>query len=64
MTEVLLPILTCFAELVMGPSMKTTFLASPETAAVNWAKLLTVVVVPPAPPVVPPFSLAYPPGVY
>lgn len=34
--------------------------SSPVTAAVNWAKEETVVVLPPLPPVVPPFSVAYP----
>lgn len=43
-------------EPVMEPLTTTTPAAVPSaTAAVNWARVETVVVVPPVPPVVPPF---------
>ena len=44
----------------MVPETTTTAAFVPATAAVNWARLDTVVVVPPLPPVVPPLVLAKP----
>lgn len=55
---VLLPTRTCLAASVMVPSTTTTLASSPVTADVKAAYDETVVVVPPAPPLVPPFSLA------
>jgi len=52
MTEVLEPILTT-ALPVIEPEIMTIFFAVPVTAAVNAARVVTVVVVPPTPPVVP-----------
>ena len=43
-----------------GAVENNDFLAVPATAAVNWAYVETVVVVPPAPPLVPPLREAYP----
>lgn len=54
------PILTFAPCDSMGAVTMTTAGLSPATAAVNWAKEETVVVLPPFPPVVPPFSVAYP----
>jgi hypothetical protein len=58
MMLVLLPTRTCLADFSMGPSTKTTLASLPLTAEVKAAYEETVVVVPPAPPLVPPFSLA------
>lgn len=55
---VLLPTRTCLAAFVMVPSTMITLASSPVTAAVKAAYDETVVVVPPAPPLVPPFWLA------
>lgn len=60
MTLVLLPILIWSTVSVIVPETMTTLLSSPETAVSKAAKLETVVVVPPEPPVVPPFKLAKP----
>ena len=57
--EVLLPGLAWTAP-VMVPLTTTTLGLSPAIAAVYCARVETVVVEPPLPPVVPPFNVAYP----
>jgi hypothetical protein len=58
-SEVFEPTLTTVFPVIV-PETMTTFLAVPETAAWSAEREVTVVVVPPDPPEVPPFIVAYP----